>query len=221
MLPPLAGEKCVTCGELIASYGEGSFCPQCGNAAHNACQRQDATGVVDGKCARCAGDPQHALAVEVRNEWNRPKTASAEVPVPLSEAAATGVSEFSFAGILVWVLRIMAGACLLILINQIAAIEEAATQAEKADRGKMEFTKEGEPKVSEPVRPSTSGAVLIAVLSTAAAAAGLLALAEILRMQVVILRRLDAPPDEDFTEEGAESEAASPVSQAGHFPEAG
>jgi hypothetical protein len=217
MLPPLAGEKCVSCGEVIASYSEGSFCPECGNPAHNACQRQDAAGLADGKCARCHGDPQHPLAVEVRKEQNRSWEPGANAPGPMEELAGTSASQFSFAMVLVWVLRIMAGACLLILMQQINAIDEAATRAEKADKPFPEFTKDGEPKVSEPVRPNTSGALLAAVLTVVGAAAALLALAEILRMQVVILRKLDAPQDDEFTQDEMEpgSESAAAMNPAG------
>jgi hypothetical protein len=216
MLPPLAGEKCVTCGEVIASYSEGSFCIECGNPAHNACQRQDAAGMADGRCARCHGDPQQPLAVEVRKEQNRSWEPGASAPGTMDEIG-TGVSQFSFAMVLVWVLRIMAGACLLILMHQINAIDEAATRAEKADKPFPEFTKDGEPKVSEPVRPSTSGAVLAAVLTVVGAAAALLAMAEILRMQVAFLRKLDAPQDDEFSEDEMEagSQPAAAMNPAG------
>jgi hypothetical protein len=199
MLPPLAGEKCVTCGELIASYSEGSFCAECGNAAHNACQRPEGTGVADGKCARCGGDPQWPLAVEVRRERNQSWTAAGTTPAALQTSTEEGAAAFSFVSALVWALRIMAGACAIVLIYQIVAIDEAATKAEKA--APVPEMKDGEFKMSEPTRPSTGGPMLMAVLYCVAAAVVLLALAEILRLHVELLRKIDGLQEDEFDDD--------------------
>jgi hypothetical protein len=208
MLPPLAGEKCVTCGELIASYSEGSFCPDCGNATHNACLRADASGLTDGKCARCGGDPQYPLAVEVRKERNQALMPTLGATALTVGAGTEPPSEASFAAVLVWVLRLMAAACVIVLIYQIGAIEDAATKAET--KSAPEF-KDGEIKPGETIRPSTSGPIFMAVLYTAGAAAVLLALAEILRLHVAILRRFD---EEDLPDEDEETGTAPQPEQA-------
>ena len=201
MMPPLAGEKCVTCGELIASYSEGSFCAECGNAAHTACQRPEATGLADGKCTRCGGDPQLPLAVEVRRERNQAWTSPGAAPAASQTPAGEGTGTFSFVSALVWALRIMAGACLIVLIYQIVAIDEAATKAEKA--APVPEMKDGEFKMTEPVRPSTSGPMLMAVLYCLAAAVVLLALAELLRLHVELLNKLDGLQEDEFEDEVA------------------
>jgi hypothetical protein len=75
-LPQLVGLRCVCCGATIASITEGSFCRHCGNPAHSHCLRPDETGLRDGRCACCGGDPMSAPP-EVRQELGLPTLAPA------------------------------------------------------------------------------------------------------------------------------------------------
>jgi hypothetical protein len=95
---------------------------------------------------------------------------------------------------LVWALRVMAGACLIVLILQLSTIEETATSVEKQTG----------------TRPNTGGQVLGAVLTTVGAMVVLLALAEILKLLMDVTRKMDQPWDEEPEDNVASTGAATP-----------
>jgi hypothetical protein len=221
MLPQLVGLKCVTCGEPVWSITEGAFCEQCGNPAHKTCMRIGETSLQDGKCACCGGDPAQEIAVEVRQERQkaevRQERRQAEVrlelqqtempqeaetgapPAPPAVAEGSPTSEFAFAQALVWALRIAAGLCVIAMIYQLNAMSNAAEAIEK------EAKAAGRPEV----RAEPSGQVLVVAIAWLAAAVVILALAEILKLVVLMVQSPGPTTHDEEEKDAAEDEKES------------
>jgi hypothetical protein len=221
MLPQLVGLKCVTCGEPVWSITEGAFCEQCGNPAHKTCMRIGDTSLQDGKCACCGGDPAQEIAAEVRQQRQQalaqqvrrqaevrhephrvemrqeaePGTAAA--PPPAFEASPT--SEFAFAQALVLALRIVAGLCVIAMIYQLSAINNAAEAIDK----------EAKTAVHPEVRSDASSQVLIVVIAWLAAAVVVLALAEILKLVLLMVQSPSSTTEDEEEDAAPEHEKES------------
>jgi hypothetical protein len=171
----------------------------------------------DGKCGCCGGDPAHEIAVEVRQERQlamlRYERRQAEVrqevdrvqlqqeaepaaaPAPPTGSEGSPTSEFAFAQALVWALRIVAGLCVIAMIYQLTAISNAAEAVDK--------------EAKAAVRPEASSHVLVVVIAWIAVAVVVLALAEILKLVLLMVQSPDSATEDEEQEGAADHEKES------------
>jgi hypothetical protein len=161
-LPQLVDQSCAACGQPITSVIDGMYCRNCGNPAHHRCIGADATGLRDGRCACCGGDPGSSVAAEVRAAWGSAPSQGQTGVQPAAEPA----SEYAVARLLVGALRLMVALVFVGLLLQTAAIVQAAPRDQPG---------------------TTALAVLGLWLGGAAAMVVLLAVAETLRLVVRLL----------------------------------
>ncbi|MBI1832917.1 MAG: hypothetical protein HYR84_15870 [Planctomycetes bacterium] len=169
-LPQLVGQDCAACNKSIGSIADGMFCEQCGNPVHVACQKPDQSGLRDGRCARCCGDPAREVAAEVRKELAVP-----ELQPPVAKTPVNPASDHPFAEPLAMLLRFFGGLLLLWTAYTSYVIVNATNEMGRRLGG---------------AAPDVSGPLLLTILAGVASAVLMFALAEILKMGLTILSRL-------------------------------
>jgi hypothetical protein len=107
--PQLVGQNCVSCGKTISSVADSRFCQVCGNPVHLRCQCTENTGIRDGKCTCCGGNPLNDIAIEVINDRKLADGLDASIQHP-AEMTSTWASVINLAGYLgtgaIWILMI-------------------------------------------------------------------------------------------------------------------
>jgi hypothetical protein len=125
-----------------------------------------------------------------------------------TESMGAPAAEGTFAMVLVWALRVMAAGCLLWMMLQIGAISDAADLATKSVQ-EFQMTPEGFPKeIEKKIRPDTTAPTVATVLAGLGAAVLFLAVAEMLKLIVVLVRDVDV--ETDYREPNANSLPAAP-----------
>lgn len=171
--------KCAACDGDIVSVIDGVFCKLCGNPVHVRCHRPEATGLREGRCAACGGDPHQATAIMVRKEWGLPDAIPAE-----ASALTPTASEYGFAEMLMWGVRLFGVAGIVWAIYGSMLILDAAGEAEKLGR-----------------RPDVTAPLALTILGGAGSAILLFAIAEILNLTIGIAKKLAVRKDQPAEQE--------------------
>jgi hypothetical protein len=84
----LVGKSCTFCNRRIDSVVEGHFCPDCGNAFHDSCQKQFPPSLVNAaRCSTCLGDLTSPLAAEFRKAREADRDTAREAKAAAQVAA--------------------------------------------------------------------------------------------------------------------------------------